>query len=129
MNDTSFSFQLKKEVRDSKVIIVIRWDGELTAEQAYTFIASYLEEIDSLEEYYSILDLGSVVTSTAARELMRQSMTMVQLGLVKQAIVGHTSRQRLLAETFLLADDVPVGSKTKIFNNVEEAWKYLLADD
>ncbi|MHA1910254.1 MAG: hypothetical protein ACTSYA_01045 [Candidatus Kariarchaeaceae archaeon] len=129
MSNTPFSFTISKEVRDSKIVIVIRWDGELTAELAYAFIARYLEEIDGLEKYYSLLDLGLVVTSTAARELLRQSMTMVQIGLVKQAIIGHTSRQRILVETFLLAKDVPIGSKTKIFMTEEDAWDYLLADD
>ena len=129
MIDTPFSFKLTKEVRDEKIVIVTRWDGELTAEQAYAFLARYLETIDGLTKYYSLIDLGTVVTSTAARELMRQSMNMVQIGLVRNAIVGHSSRQRLLVETFLIADDVKVGSKTGIFKTEEEAWEFILKDD
>ena len=129
MSNTPFSFKIKKEVRDSKVAIVVRWDGELTVEQASAFIDQYIEAIIDLNTYYSILDLGTVITSTAARELIRQSIKMVQVGLVKHAIVGHTPRQRLLVETFLIADGVSIGSKSMIFRSMEEAWEYILAAD
>jgi hypothetical protein len=129
VSDTPFTFKITKEERDSKVVIVTRWDGELTAKLVNAFIIQYLEKIEGLDKYYSILDLGSVVTSTAARELIRQSMKMVQIGIVKHALIGHTPRQRLMAETFLLAKEVSIRSSTRIFQTLEEAWEFILAAD